>query len=54
MEGELDASLFAIAEGLGMSVPQLMSSMSLRELAEWRAFYVYRNAQYELEAKALK
>jgi len=36
-----------------MTVPQLLSSMSLRELAEWRAFYVYRKAQWELETKAV-
>ena len=51
MEGELDAFDFDLAERLGVTVAQLPHVMSNREYQQWRAYTVYRNAQYELAVK---
>ena len=54
MEGELDPFDFMLAEQLGMTVAQMRETLSNQEYLQWRAFYVWRNAQQELEAKTVK
>lgn len=54
VEGELDPFAFSLAEALGMTLEQMLNTMSSREYYQWRAFNVWRNAQHELERKAAK
>lgn len=50
MEGELDTFQFVLAQDLGMTLAQL-GEMSFDEYLHWQAFYTYRAAMAELEAK---
>lgn len=52
MEGELDTFDFELALELGMTIEQLRGTLSNLEYLQWRAFFVWRNAQIELEAKS--
>lgn len=54
MEGDLDPFDFMLAEALGMSVQHMRDTLSNQEYLQWRAFYVWRNAKAELEAKTVK
>jgi hypothetical protein len=53
MEEELDPFDYQLAENLGMTVEQVRQ-MPNREYAAWQAFYVWRHARRELEAKETK
>ena len=54
MDGRLDPFDFTLAEQLHMTVADMRERMSNQEYLQWRAFYVWRNAQQELDAKPLK
>lgn len=43
--------MFILAENLGRSVADIEQHMSLREIAEWRAFYNLREKEKERFAK---
>lgn len=51
MEGELDPFDFVLAESLHMTVEEMRDRMSNNEYLQWRAFYVWRNAEQELAEK---
>jgi hypothetical protein len=51
MEGEMDPFDFTLAADLHMTRDRLASDMSNAEYLAWRAFYNYRHAMAELEAK---
>jgi hypothetical protein len=51
MEGEMDPFDFTLAEALGRTVDEL-GSMPHVEYLKWRAYYVWREAQRELERKS--
>lgn len=50
VEGELDPFDFVLAESLKMTLDQ-MRQMPNNEYLQWRAFFVWRAAQLELESK---
>ena len=50
MEGDVDSFPFVLALDLGRTVEEL-GTMSQREYIAWQAFYTYRAAMQELEAK---
>ena len=54
MQGELDPFDFQLAEALGMTVQRMRDTISNQEYLQWRAFYVYRDAQEKLAATPLK
>ena len=51
MEGSLDTFEFVLAESLHMTIEALRDNMTPTEYAAWRAFYKYRRAMQEMEAK---
>lgn len=51
MEGTLDSFDFILAESLHMTVQQIHNDMSNLEYVQWRAFYNYRAAMQDFEAK---
>lgn len=51
MKNDLDPFDFVLAEKLHMTVEDMQDRMSNVEYNQWRAFYVYRNAMFDLEAK---
>lgn len=53
MDGELDVFDFYLAEGLGKTLAEV-EAMSNPEYVRWRAFYVWRNAQRDLERNKAK
>ena len=54
MEGEVDTFDFVLAEALYMIVEEMQDRMSNYEYLSWRAFYTWRAAQRELEAKTVE
>jgi hypothetical protein len=50
MEGDLDTFDFILAEALGKSLAEI-GDLSNDEVVRWQAFYTYRTAMRELEAK---
>lgn len=50
MEDELDAFQFVLALDLGKTLAEL-DAMSFDEYLHWQAFYTYRAAMRDLEAK---
>lgn len=51
MEGELDPFDFALAEKLGLMVHQMREQMPNIEYWQWRAYYTYKAAMIDLEAR---
>ena len=51
MEGTMDATEFALAENLGMTVRALRETMGQDEYLAWRAYYTWRKAMLDMEAK---
>jgi hypothetical protein len=45
---------FSLAEALGMSVADMLSRMSSKELSEWMAYNRVRKVEYENEAQRIK
>jgi hypothetical protein len=50
MEGDLDTFDFVLALDLGRTLAEL-SAMSMREWLAWRAYYTYRAAMSQMEAR---
>ena len=50
----MDATEFVLAENLGMTVATLRGTMGNDEYLAWRAYYTWRAAMLEMEAKTPK